>query len=166
MTRPKSTRYYTYLIYARLLRLHRAVINEGDSARVRSWTDEGSLVKLCSQIEDLTCSRYEYHVARRPIRSMASLSRYTIIGDSIVIKTREIRPRILVIHSMFKTREESDSRVVSKIDLILHSNTNITEASSRLVIKRPIKLSYTIPTDISAGRRAGLFQHFHKTYLQ
>ena len=47
-------------------------------------------------------------------------------GDpSIVIKTREIRPSILVIHS----REESDPRVVSKIDLILHSNTNITEAS-------------------------------------
>ena len=47
-------------------------------------------------------------------------------GDpSIVIKTREIRPRILVIHS----REESDPRVFSKIDLILHSNTNINEAS-------------------------------------
>ena len=46
----------------------------------------------------------------------------------IVIKTREIRPRILIIHSMFKTREESDQRVVSMIDLILHSNTNITEA--------------------------------------
>ena len=42
-------------------------------------------------------------------------------GDpSIVIKTREIR------HTL---EEESDPRVVSKIDLILHSNTNITEAS-------------------------------------
>ena len=61
------------------------------------------------------------------------------------------RPRILVIHS----REESDPRVVLKIDLILHSNTNITEASSRHVIKRPMKLSYTIPIDISAQ----LFQH-------
>ena len=74
-----------------------------------------------------------------------------------MIKTREIRSRILVIHS----REESDPRVGSKIDLILH-NINITEASSRHVIKRPMKLSYTIPIDI----RARLFQHIHKTHLQ
>ena len=40
--------------------------------------------------------------------------------------------------------------------------TNITEASSRHVIKRPMKLSYTIPIDISAR----LFQHIHKTHLQ
>ena len=73
-----------------------------------------------------------------------------------MIKTREIRSRIVVIHS----REESDPRVGSKIDLIVH-NTNITEASSRHVIKRPMKLSYTIPIDISAR----LFQQIHKTHL-
>ena len=102
-----------------------------------------------------------------------------------MIETREIRPRMLAIHSMFKTREELEPRlkritqgdsIVIKtreirhtldvqnegrvgstsrfIDLILHSNTNITEASSWHVITRPMKLSYTVSIDMS-GR---LFQ--------
>ena len=70
-----------------------------------------------------------------------------------MIKTREIR----IIHS----REESDPRVGSKVDLILH-NTTITEALSWHVLKRPMKLSYMIPIDIIVR----LFQHIHKTHLQ
>ena len=116
------------------IRVHTSII------RVHASYIEAGITRLCPKIEDLIYPRYLL------LRSSSRNTEHGSFEASANDKRRLDRnqnerdsPRILVINSMFKTREESDPRLVSKIDLILHSNINITEASSRHVIRRPTK---------------------------
>ena len=118
------------------IHLDRGVINEGASARVRFEQTRNHC--LCLQIEDLTFARI------RLFRSSSSNTQhgsFTALPDIRRLDSDQNEgdsARILVIHSMFKARE---GRVGSKSFFkFLHSNTNITEASSQHVMKRPMKL--------------------------